>query len=81
MIMTISFMIIAGIETSATLLSGAIFYLLKNPKWLHKLQQELRDTFRDESEMTFVSLSQLRVMHAILIQTFRMYPPTPIILA
>jgi len=37
-IMTTSgIMIIAGSETSATLLSGAFFYLLKNPDWYQKL--------------------------------------------
>jgi len=80
MIATMGIMIIAGSETSATLLSGAVYYLLKNPKWLRKLQEELSEAFQDESEMTFTSLSQLRVMHAIIMETFRMYPPAPTML-
>ncbi|KAF2685242.1 cytochrome P450 monooxygenase-like protein [Lentithecium fluviatile CBS 122367] len=77
---TMGVLIIAGSETSATLLSGAVFYLLKNRRWLQKLQQELRETFSDESEMTFASLSQLRVMQAVIMETFRMYPPVPTML-
>jgi cytochrome P450 len=77
---TMGIMIIAGSETSATLLSGAVFYLLKNPKWLLKLQEELRDTFGHESEMTFASLGQLRVMQAVIMETFRLYPSAPTML-
>lgn len=74
---TSSIIIIAGSETSATLLSGAVFYLLKNPIWMEKLQEEVRTTFKDESEMSFASLSQLKVLHAVIQETFRMYPPVP----
>jgi cytochrome P450 len=70
-----SILIIASSETSATLLSGAIFYLLKNPKWLSRLQEELEGEFKSESEMSFVSLSPLKVLHAIIQETFRLYPP------
>ncbi|KAJ4293480.1 hypothetical protein N0V90_008763 [Kalmusia sp. IMI 367209] len=73
-------LIVAGSETSATLLSGAVYYLLQNPTWIHKAQQELDSTFKAESDMTFASLSQLKVLNAILTETFRMYPPVPVIL-
>ena len=74
---TSGIIIIAGSETSATLLSGAVYYLLKNPEWMKKLQQEVRTTFREESEMSFASLSQLKILHAVIQETFRMYPPVP----
>lgn len=74
---TTGVMIIAGSETSATLLSGVIYYLLKSPEWLKRVQNELQSTFRDESEMTFTSLPQLKIMNAIIMETFRMYPPAP----
>jgi cytochrome P450 len=79
-IITMSVLIIAGSETSATLLSGAVFYLLKNPSWLHRLQSELAENFHSEEEMSFASLSQLKVMQAILMETSRIYPPTPTML-
>ncbi|OCL05893.1 cytochrome P450 monooxygenase-like protein [Glonium stellatum] len=69
--------IVAGSETSATLLSGAVFYLLQNPTWMQKLQLEIRTGFRDESEMTFAVLSQLKCLNAIIQETFRLYPPVP----
>jgi cytochrome P450 len=76
-IKTSGLLIIAGSETSATLLSGAFFYLLKNPDWYSRLQKEIVDIFDDESGMTFASLSQLKALNAVIQEAFRMYPPVP----
>lgn len=70
-------LIIAGSETSATLLSGAVYYLAKNPEWLAKVHQELHNTFTNESQISFASLSQLKIINAVIQETFRMYPPVP----
>lgn len=70
-------LIIAGSETSATLLSGAVYYLVKNPEWLVKVHQELRASFTDESQISFASLSQLKILNAVIQETFRIYPPVP----
>lgn len=51
--------IIAGSETTATILSGATFLLLKNPACLEKLKQEVRSTFKSEDEITFTSVDRL----------------------
>ncbi|KAH7071327.1 cytochrome P450 monooxygenase-like protein [Paraphoma chrysanthemicola] len=72
---TSSILIIAGSETSATLLSGAVYYLLKDPVWMHKLQEELSTTFKTDSQITFASVSQLNILNAIIQETFRLYPP------
>jgi cytochrome P450 len=73
--LTSSLLIMAGSETSATCLSGAIFYLLKNHGWLSRLQKEIREAFQKESEISFASLSHLKVLHAVIQETLRMYPP------
>lgn len=77
---TSSSIIIAGSETSATLVSGAIYYLLRNPVWLLKLQDEVRNGFSTDSQMTFATTSQLKILNAILNETFRVYPPAPVAL-
>jgi cytochrome P450 len=76
--LTSALLIVAGSETSATCLSGAIYYLLKHPIWMTRLQAELRNAFRDEQEICFQSVSRLKVLHAILQETLRMYPPLPV---
>lgn len=77
---TSSILIAAGSETTATLLSGAIYYFLSSPKWLEKLKEELDRTFKKEEEMTFATLAQLEMLNAVLTETFRKYPPVPVIL-
>jgi cytochrome P450 len=68
----------AGSETSATLLSGALFLLLNNDHWLAALQEEVRRL--DEAELCFVSLAKLEVLNAVIHEAFRLYPPVPTIL-
>lgn len=70
-------LIVAGSETTATLASGAMYYLVKHPLWISKLYQELRSTFENESQMSFASLSQLKILNAIIQEAFRMYPAVP----
>jgi cytochrome P450 len=72
--------VMAGSETTATLLSGAVYYLLKTPTWLKKLQDELGTAFQNESEITFTSTPQLKILNAIIHETFRLYPPVSIFL-
>jgi cytochrome P450 len=75
-----STLVFAGSETSGTLLSGAIYYLLKNPRWLEELQREVRGTFAQESQITFIASAQLKIMNAIIFEALRMYPPVPVAL-
>lgn len=74
---TSGLVILAGSETSATLLSGAVYHLIKNPAWLKKLQDEIGTAFTEENQITFTSSSKLKVMNAVIQETFRLYPPAP----
>jgi cytochrome P450 len=74
---TSGLIILAGSETSATVLSGAMYHLLQNPSWMTKLQDEVRTAFKTESELTFTSTSQLKILNAVINETFRVYPPIP----
>lgn len=73
-------LIIAGSETSATTLSGALYYLLKNQDWIQKLLDELKENFKDESEMDFNSLGRMKVLNAIIWESLRVYPAVPTML-
>lgn len=52
-------LIVAGSDTSATLLSGLIYLLLKNPECLQKITHEIRSAFKAEDEITFSSVQNL----------------------
>ncbi|KAF5864524.1 hypothetical protein ETB97_007356 [Aspergillus alliaceus] len=73
-------LIIAGSETTATLLSGCTFYLLTHPIAYKKLVTEIREAFQQESDITFLSIAKLRYLHAVLEESLRMYPPVSAIL-
>ncbi|KAK8105485.1 hypothetical protein PG999_008844 [Apiospora kogelbergensis] len=70
-----STLISAGSETTATLLTGAIFFLARNEDKLAKLTQEVRAAFVKDSEITLSSVSCLSYMLACLNECLRMYPP------
>ncbi|KAI1378410.1 cytochrome P450 [Hypoxylon crocopeplum] len=70
-----SLLIIAGSETTATLLSGAAFLLTTHPDILAKLTQEVRSSFKSEDEITLTSVSNLHYMLACLNESLRRYPP------
>lgn len=67
---------IAGTETTATLLSGLTFYLLKNPDKMEKLVAEIR-SFKTEDELTIDTLPRLKYLTACLEEGLRRYPPVP----
>ncbi|KAK6083774.1 hypothetical protein SCUP234_03633 [Seiridium cupressi] len=66
---------IAGSETTATALSGFFFYVNNNPRVKDIIIREIRDAFKDASEINFVTTNSLEYLHAALEETLRVYPP------
>jgi len=77
---TSGLLIIAGSETTATLLSGVTYFLLTNPNAYLKVQKEVREAFTAAEEMTLVTTSKLPYLHACLEEALRLYPPVPLAL-
>ena len=50
-------LVIAGSETTATLLTGAIFLLTTQSDVLRKLALEVRGRFKDETDITLTSIN------------------------
>lgn len=73
-----SVLILAGSETTATLLSGATFLLGSNRDALAKLSHEVRSSFNSEDEITLISVNKLDYMLACLNESLRLYPPVAI---
>lgn len=71
-------MIIAGSETTATLLSGLTYLLLMNPEKLCKLTDEIRSTFETEDKINITSVAKLKYLFACIEEALRMYPPVPV---
>ncbi|KAE9964642.1 hypothetical protein EG328_010294 [Venturia inaequalis] len=70
-------LVMAGSETTATLLSGAVFHLLKNPVALEKTVEEIRRSFDSADEIDLMSTTKLHYMLAVLNETMRIFNPVP----
>jgi cytochrome P450 len=68
---------IAGTETTATLMSGLTYYLCTNPDKMKRLTDEIREEFADDSEITIERLQSLKYLNACVEEGLRMYPPVP----
>lgn len=68
-------LVLAGSETTATLLSGCTYLLLTNPDKMEKLKHEVRSTFASDSEITASSVNKLSYMLGVLNEALRLYPP------
>ena len=71
-------LIVAGSETTSTLLSGVTYLLLRNPETLKRLTEEVRSSFQSEEEITFQSVNGLNYMLACLNEALRCYSPVPV---
>lgn len=67
--------VVAGSETTATLLSGATYYLLSYPQVYEKLKKEVRGTFNSADEITIGRIGDLPYLLAVLDESLRLYPP------
>ncbi|KAH8202933.1 hypothetical protein TruAng_002879 [Truncatella angustata] len=69
--------IVAGSETTATMISGTMYILLRSPAVLSELTNRIRSDFKDKSDFTFVKLQQHEYLNAVLKEGLRLYPPAP----
>ena len=74
---TFNLVIIAGSETTATVLSGVTNHLVQNPTVLQRLQSEVRKAFNTKEDITFSALRELSYLNAVLEEGLRMCPPVP----
>jgi cytochrome P450 len=77
LVSTGSALVLAGSETSATLLSGATYLLLQHPSMMAKLVAEIRGTFAKDIDITMASVSKVKYLTAVLEESMRLYPPVP----
>lgn len=69
-----------GSETSATTLTGAFNYLVRNPEKLAVAVGEVRDRFQSMHAITLDALKDMPYLNATLHEALRMCPPAPWIL-
>lgn len=70
-------MITAGSETTATLLSGVTYCLLKNPDVMQKLKDEVRGKWKHYDDITLEQVNNTPYLIAVLQEALRFFPPVP----
>lgn len=70
-------LIVAGSETTATLLTAATYFLATNQGSLVKLTEEIRSSFKTEDQIDMTSVQNLSYLLAVLDESMRLYPPAP----
>ncbi|CAH8252147.1 unnamed protein product [Arabidopsis lyrata] len=77
----ISDVFLAGVGTSSTTLVWAMTELIRNPRVMKKVQDEIRTTVGDKKErITEEDLNQLHYFKLVVKETFRLHPAAPLLL-
>ncbi|EHL02345.1 putative Isotrichodermin C-15 hydroxylase [Glarea lozoyensis 74030] len=75
---TSSIIIIAGSETTVSILSGITNYLVRNPAKLDLLTTDIRKAFASFEDIKLLKLRDLRYLNAVIQEGFRLCNPTPV---
>ena len=69
---------IAGSESTATALSGAVFLVLKHPSVYERAVREVHAAHQSVEDVTLASTLKLAYLDAVITETLRLYPPVAI---
>ncbi|KAJ5173380.1 cytochrome P450 [Penicillium capsulatum] len=68
---------IAQTESTATVLSGVVAFLLDNPRVLRELQDEVRAHFKTSEEINVPATEKMPILNACINETLRLYQGAP----
>ncbi|KAG4932567.1 hypothetical protein JHK87_046569 [Glycine soja] len=71
-------MFTAGTDTSSSTIEWAIAELIRNPRVMVRVQQEMDTVVGRDRLVTELDLPQLPYLQAVVKETFRLHPPTPL---
>jgi cytochrome P450 len=69
---------VAGTETTASLLSGLTYLLLTYPESMKKLVDEIRSAFKSSEDISMEAMASLPYLNACIKEGLRRYPPVPV---
>ncbi|MFQ6669336.1 hypothetical protein Gotur_034635 [Gossypium turneri] len=73
-------MFAAGTDTTYVVLEWAMTELLRHPKIMKKLQNEVRNVSAENSSISVDDLDNMRYVEAVIKETLRLHPPIPLLL-
>ncbi|KAK9938211.1 hypothetical protein M0R45_014964 [Rubus argutus] len=72
-------MFIGGTGTTFAAIEWAMSELLRNPRVMKKLQNEVRGIVGNRADITEDDLAEMHYLKAVIKETFRLYPPLPLL--
>ena len=72
--------VFAGHHTSSGTTAWVLIELLRNPRYLQAVQQELDDLFGDDGKVSFETLRQIPKLESVLKEVLRLHPPLIILM-
>jgi cytochrome P450 / NADPH-cytochrome P450 reductase len=69
--------LVAGHETTSGLLSFALYYLVKNPRFLERARAEVDEVLGTSAEPTYEQVQRLRYVRQVLDESLRLWPTAP----
>ncbi|KEH17335.1 putative cytochrome P450 [Medicago truncatula] len=70
----------AGTDTTLAVLEWAMTELLRHPKVMEKLQQEVRNVVSQNTHITEQDLNKMDYLKAVIKETLRLHPPSPLLI-
>nr|CAD2147420.1 unnamed protein product [Meloidogyne enterolobii] len=70
-------LLIAGYDTTGSVLQFAIYMLAMNPEVQAKLREEINYVLGEEEQISYEHLKRMEYLQAVVQETLRMYPPAP----
>ncbi|GAB1318228.1 hypothetical protein MFIFM68171_08438 [Madurella fahalii] len=68
-------LVVAGSETTSTLLAGVTYLLLSNPDAMEKVKREVRGAYKSADEISLSTIDRLPYLVACMSEALRCYPP------
>nr|WMZ41172.1 cytochrome P450 family 83 subfamily A polypeptide 2 [Ipomoea batatas] len=72
---------VGGTETSAVVIIWAMTSLMKDPRVMNKVQQEIREFGREKGKVDEDDIKQLPYFKAVIKETLRLYTPVPLLVS
>ncbi|KAK9939933.1 hypothetical protein M0R45_016613 [Rubus argutus] len=72
-------MFAAGTDTTYTVLEWAMTELLRHPRIMSKLQNEVREIVGKKPDITEQDLNEMHYLKAVIKETLRLHPPIPLL--
>ncbi|KAJ6150089.1 hypothetical protein N7471_001288 [Penicillium samsonianum] len=74
---TVGSLMIAGSETTASVLTSANYFVLSHPQIYARLKEEVRASFEREEDINIIAVNNCKYMIAVLQETMRIWPAIP----